>query len=85
VISAAGRTREYRCNPPRHLGAQAPQIFAPPAGVFALGHPMGCTKGVTDRADPREIEFALKIPAVRQQLSRSGMQHRLEADAIAGI
>src|SRR5271166_5884694 len=69
---AAGRARQYGGYPPRHLGAQLQQGFAPATGFgkprrggFRTGEPMGVAVGVADAANPSEIGLPLKVVSTR--------------------
>ena len=76
---------------PRHLGSQMPQILAPAAlnrpglGRIRLGNAARAAKCVADPADLREIRLALKVVPARQGLAGHRIEHRLEADPVAGV
>src|SRR5438105_15398187 len=46
---------------------------------------MRAAKGVPDPADAGEIKLALEIAPARQKLRGHRIEHRLEADAVAGV
>jgi hypothetical protein len=85
----AGRARKHGVDPPRHLGAQMPQMLGPAVAAFGCalraGDPPSPAITVADPADPGEIELALEVAPTRQYLGRHRIKHRLEPDMVARV